>query len=167
MTDLEWLGGYDGQTTDELLALEGRYRTDSIILAFEEALDLKADRVGLENLNEEERVVLAVEALEREVNNGGYDQFFVNASNQHAPTIAHALERIGCTDLASLTRDALAALHIEGPVTAEAVEEAMDRESRARERRLAACDDRYEELAGDLADPLLRFVKAHRERIVL
>ena len=46
MTELDWLEGYAGQTTEELLALEGRYRTDSIVLALEQALERKAASAG-------------------------------------------------------------------------------------------------------------------------
>ena len=39
----DWFEGYQDQTTDELLALEGRYRIDSLVVAFEEALQRKAE----------------------------------------------------------------------------------------------------------------------------
>ncbi len=47
MGDLEWLNGHSGQGTAELLALEGRFRTDSLVLAFEEAISGKATRIRL------------------------------------------------------------------------------------------------------------------------
>jgi hypothetical protein len=87
MPDLKWLDGYSGQTTNELLVLEGGCRIDSLVLVFEEALNQKVARNGDGGLTTEERVVLAIEALEREVNNGGYRLFFV-------PIIVQALERI-------------------------------------------------------------------------
>lgn len=75
----DFFDGYDGQTTDELLALETTYRTDSLVLAFEAALRLEPDPA---KLSREETWILAIEALEREVNNGGYDQFFLNSSGK-------------------------------------------------------------------------------------
>ncbi len=84
MPDLQWLDGYNGESVDELIALEGKYRTDSLVLAFEQAMDQKEARVGEDKLTAEEHVILAVEALEREVNNGGYEQFFLNASRAGA-----------------------------------------------------------------------------------
>jgi hypothetical protein len=59
----------------------------------------------IESLTAEEYVVLAVEALEREVNNGGYCQFFFNTSS--APRIVDTLQRIGCPEAARLTKRAL------------------------------------------------------------
>jgi hypothetical protein len=38
MEKLPWLKKYSHQTTGELVSLEGKYRTDSIVVAFEEAL---------------------------------------------------------------------------------------------------------------------------------
>ena len=71
MPELEFLDSYGGQSLDELLAMEATHRKDSLLLAIESALDAKATRLGPASLTSEERMILAVEALEREVNNGG------------------------------------------------------------------------------------------------
>ncbi len=163
----KWLDAYTGQTTDELIALAGEYRIDSIVLAFEQALDQKADRSGIDGFTEAEWTVLAVEALEREVNNGGYSQFFFNSSNEYAAFIVDALLRIGRPETAAITREALDILGIEGPLTAEAVERAMDSENPRREERLSQLDDQYYQTAGDLADPLFEYIKKNRHRIRL
>ena len=42
MPNLPFLDAYSGETTNELLALEGKYRIDSLVLAFERAVDQKA-----------------------------------------------------------------------------------------------------------------------------
>ena len=107
MPEPKWLDGYSGETVDELIALEGKYRTDSLVLAFEHAMDQKAARVGVGKLTPEERTILAIEALEREVNNGGYDQFFFNSSREYKPVILDALRRIGCPRTAVITQKAL------------------------------------------------------------
>jgi len=167
MNELKWLDEYSGQTTDELIALEGEHRTDSLVLAFEQALDQKADRVGKAGLSEEELVVLAVEALEREVNNGGYDQFFINSSNEYASIVVDALNRIGCTETAKLTKEAIDILGIEGPITVEAIDRVMEKENEERDEKLGECDDRYYEMAGDLAGPLLEFIKSNKDKITL
>ena len=77
------------------------YRTDSLVLAFEEAIQKKAESSPI---SKEERYVLAVEALEREVNNGGYDQFFLNSSHDFMDVIKEALVAIGCPKTAAITR---------------------------------------------------------------
>ena len=167
MDKLKWLDRYSGQTTDELIALRGEYRTDSLVLAFEQALDQKVARVGQEGLTEEERVILAIEALEREVNNGGYDQLFINSSKEYASFFVAALNHIGCTETAELTLQALDILGIEGQITVEAIDRVMEEENTERDERLAECDTQYYETAGDLAGLLLEFIENNRDKIVL
>lgn len=88
MPNLPWLE-YAGQSTAALIAAKETHRIDSILCAFEQAVQRKLE---LEQaLSEEEMLILAVEALEREVNNGGYHQFFVN-SPQFAGSIADFLQ---------------------------------------------------------------------------
>jgi hypothetical protein len=108
----DWLDGYSGQTVEQLLSLEGRYRIDSLVLAFEQAILRKVEQCESSPLTDEERVVLAVEALEREVNNGGYEQFFTNSSREFTATIVESLQRIGCRKTAGITRRAIKALGI-------------------------------------------------------
>ena len=166
MSEQRWLDGYAGQTTDELIALDGAYRTDSIVLAFEQAISSKAARIGDQNLTTPERVVLAVEALEREVNSDGYDGLFRNASQQ-VPEVVSSLTAIGCEAVADLTRSAIAVLKIDGPITPETVESAMEGDDDDRDDLLEELDRTYLETAGDLADPLLTFIKTNRDQIVL
>lgn len=163
----KWLDEYSGQSTDELIQLAKDYRTDSIVLAFEQALDQRAEEAGIGSLNEEERVVLAVEALEREVNNGGYEQFFINAFYDNASIVVAALNRIGCSECAALTQQAIDVLGIDGPVTDEALEQVMDEDDEEREEKLDELDDRYYEEIGDLSGPLLEFIKSNRDKIRL
>ena len=90
MKNLEWLE-YEGQTTSELMACKNTHRIDSILCAFEWGIQAKSKPEGEDALTDEERLVLAVMALTREVNNGGYHQFFVNSSSRFAPTIVDSL----------------------------------------------------------------------------
>ncbi len=165
MEKLPWLE-YGGQTTEELLSLEGQYRTDSIVCAFEQALLQKTGTNDGADLSAEEQVVLAVEALEREVNNGGYSQFFINSSVFFVPVVVQALEAIQCPHVAALTKRAIDCLGILEPLSAEAIDAVMREDDDERESRLAVCDEEYYETAGDLAEPLLDFIKKHRDTIL-
>ena len=165
MPDLPWLDSYSGETADELLSLEGRYRTDSLVLVVEQALDQKAAREGLQSLSYEERIVLAVEALEREVNNGGYEQFVFN-SREYGPIIVEALARIGCRRTAAITQKALDALRC-SPLTPEAIENSMLEESDDRDQTLFVCDNQYFARPEDIEGHLLAFIKANKNKIRL
>lgn len=164
MPELEWFEGYSGESVDQLLELEGRYRIDSVVLAFEQAMDQKASKVGSEALTREERTILAVEALEREVNNGGYSQFFVNSSNEYADAIADSLERIGCPATAEITRSALAAVAgISRP--AGEVKDGLWEVNEECAVALAECDTRYFAGTENIAQQLFNFIKANKAGI--
>lgn len=162
-----WLDSYTGQTTDELIQLESEYRIDSLVLAFEQAVDQKAARLGEDAISEEERFILAVEALEREVNNGGYGQFFLNSSNEYAAVIVDALDRIDCPNTARITRAAIDALAVDGDPTSEVVENAIREDNPRRDKLLGELDDQYYRNDEEIADRLFAFIKANRDRIVL
>jgi hypothetical protein len=158
-----WFDGYSGQTTSELLALAGDYRIDSLVLAFEEALDRRS---MTSELTPQERLVLAIEALEREVNNGGYAQFFANSSNEYVDVVAEALDSIGCVGTASITRQALDALGVDAP-TAEAVADAIDSADDDVQEALSSCDAHYFASGEAIADRLFEWIGANQEAISL
>jgi hypothetical protein len=162
----KWLDGYSGESAEQLLSLEGKYRTDSLVLAFEQGINQKAEREGAQSLTTEERIVLAVEALEREVNNGGYDQFFVNSSREFAPIIVGALQRIGCKKTANITQKAIEALGI-SDLRSDAIDAVICARDERRAAKLNRCDDSYYKSAEPIAERLFAFIKANRASINL
>jgi hypothetical protein len=70
-----WLD-YEGQDTAEILACKGTHRIDSLLCALEQAIQLRQERMPEVATSPEELTLLAIMALDREVNNGGYHQFF-------------------------------------------------------------------------------------------
>jgi hypothetical protein len=153
------------QTAEQLLSLQGKCRTDSLVVAFEQAISQKAGSAK-QGLSNPEHIVLAVEALEREVNNGGYDQFFTNSSREFAPTIVDSLRRIGCKKAASITERALKALGVSDP-TVEAIDTAMAVDDEERTKRFAQCDDEYYKNTEPIAERLFAFIKANKAEIKL
>lgn len=157
----QFLQEYSGESVAELIDLASKYRIDSIVLAFEEAI-LKKN-----NINDTERTILAIEALEREVNNGGYDQFFTNSSSEFASVIVDALKRIGCPRTAEITQKAIDALGITGAITRDALDSAMEDEDEQRTERLDECDDLYYEGEEPIAERLFEFIKQNKNLITL
>ena len=162
MAELKCLDGYSGQSTDELIALEGIYRTDTLVMAFEQAVDQKVMKC---EITDEEAVISIIEWLEREVNNGGYHLFFVNTKLE-ALCAVEALYQIGCPKAAEITQQAIDALGISGELTVEALD-VIHEDDDDRDAKLSACDDRYDDEVGDLSEPLLEFIKANRDKITL
>ena len=163
MPEPTWLEGYSGETVEQLLALEGTHRIDSVVLAFEQALDQKAAREGSEGLTTEEQTVLAVEALEREVNNGGYHQFFVNTM-EFAPVIVQALRRIGCPKVAAITEDAIGALRLPVLSVGE-IEKVIYDDDDIRDKALGECDAQFFEYPECIEGQLFAFIKANKSKI--
>jgi hypothetical protein len=163
MPELPWLEGYSGQAVDDLIALEGKYRTDSLVLVFEQALDQKWARDGVEKMSEEELIVLAIEAMEREVNNGGWGQFFVNSS-EFAPAIVNALQRIGCPKTATIAQKAVKTVE-KSPITEEEIENGTWEECEERQEGLGECDNLYFERPENIEESLFAFIKANRSKI--
>jgi hypothetical protein len=104
-------------------------------------------------------------ALEREVNNGGYSQFFFNSSNEYAGVGEEALRAIGCPKTAAITRDTLAALDLKGELTPERMVEAVHPDNEAVLQALGACDDRYFSNDEPIADRLFEWIRQNRAAI--
>ena len=168
MPELKWLDGYAGESVDELIALSATHRIDSIVLAIEQALQPKAEDVGPSKLNDAELTVLAVEALEREVNNGGYHQFFLNAP-EFAPFVLEALKRIACHRTADISAKAISLLGLREPVTAHQVEKAMadNPDEKLIETLSDQCDGLYHSTGEPIADRLFEYVRANHASIRL
>lgn len=167
MGEQEVLEEYDGQSLDELLAMEKTHRVDSLVLAMESALDRKASGKRAVPLSPEERVIVAVENLEREVNNGGYGQFFINSSREYAGDIEKALRLIGCPKQAAIAKRAVAALKIKGKYTSDAVETALEKGGDKVSDVLSSLDDEYYACQEPIADRLFGFAKTNRAKIRL
>jgi hypothetical protein len=165
---LAWLDGYSGQTVEQLLALEGEYQVDSIVLAFEQAIEQavvkRNERGEGQSVTPAERVVLAVEGLEREINNGGYDQFFRNRSRQFVPMIVDALLRIGCVRAAEITRKAIEELGLSA-LSAEAIATVIAVDDPDRDAKLKRCDDAHYKAADPIAQRLFAFIKTNKTAI--
>ena len=161
-TDLPFLDSYAGQSTGELIDLERSYRVDSIVLAFEEALQRKR------NLTQQEKVVLSVEALEREVNNGGFSQFFCNSSREFAADIGGALVDIGCPKTAALTQSAMSILAVDVSMTSDEIEDAACDASEVQDEKLGELDAIYYQGEEEpIADKLFEFIKRNRSSITI
>ena len=167
MGELKFLEKYGGQSLEDLFAMERTHRVDSLVLAMESALGRKQARKKSKPLSAEERIILVVEALEREVNNGGYEQFFTNSSCVYAGEVEDALKRIGCAKQSGIAKRAVAALKLKGTLTPKAVEKALGAGGERLSERLGALDDAYYACDEPIEEKLFAFAKANRATIHL
>jgi hypothetical protein len=138
---IPWLE-YTGQDTAEILACKGTHRIDSLLRALEQAIQLRQSRMPDMVTTPEEHTLLAIMALQREVNNGGYHQFFVNSSRQYALTIVPALDSVGWDTTAALTQEAIDALGLD-PQTLKAIEDSIREPNAERDQALDAFASPY------------------------
>jgi len=161
---LPWLE-YSGQTTAQILACKHTHAIPSLLCVLEEAILFRQSKNGARGTTASERTLLAVMALSREVNNGGYHQFFFNSSRKYAPTIVATLRRIGCQSTAALTAQAIDALALHR-LTVMAVRREVATPDIGRDRKLDSCDRRFYQLT-EIEPHLFAFVEEHAHRIVL
>ncbi|MGO9087371.1 MAG: DUF4375 domain-containing protein [Candidatus Sulfotelmatobacter sp.] len=120
---------------------------------------------GEEELTGDERLVLAVMALQREVNNGGYSQFFTNSSRRFASTIVEYLYRTGCVKTAAITERAIGALGVD-VISAESVSHAALNADPGTNKVLDTLDREYYKL-NEIEPQLFNFIEAHQNNIQL
>lgn len=80
-------------------------REDLIVMEIASYLNEKSNYgEEIEKLNSSQRLLIIVENLEGEVNNGGFDQFYFNSSGNHANETVDALKKIGAFNTAKLVK---------------------------------------------------------------
>ncbi len=114
--------------------------------AFEEALE-KLGLNGLDALSEKDKVVASIFALEAEVNNGGFDQFYYNSAGDLAYCVPQALRIIGAPKTAEITEKANSIFGENGP----------SRDHVLRSKQLQCLGDQYDEFLGELDDQFYEY----------
>jgi hypothetical protein len=161
---IPWLD-YTGQDTVQILACKGTHRIDSLLCALEQAIEFRQTRMPDVATTPEEHTLLAIMALQREVNNGGYHQFFVNSSRKYALTVVPALKSIGCATTATLTQRAIDALDLHS-VTLKAIEDSILKPNPQRDQALDALDKQFYKIF-EIEPNLFTFVESRHQAFVL
>ena len=157
------LGGLVGCGTGETHMQRLLSDTEAIdVYDVGEAVYARCESVGFDELTEPEQVLLAVLELEAEVNNGGFEQYYLNSAGEHAIFAPQALNTIGAVDFAELMTQANTAFASGTP--------SADRETRwnsvkalsaSQRQALSALDDVWYDL-GSPQDQLLSYIEQHR-----
>jgi len=109
-----------------------------------------------------QKVFSSIWAVESEVNNGGFSQYFANSSSETAPFVAEALDTIGAPRTADICRRAIAAAFPAGlpsaPVDIAALAVDLSDETLG---ELEALDGEFFGYPHDLTDLLFEYVSKH------
>ncbi|SRR6266568_2241649 len=120
------------------------------------------DDFGMQSIPQ--KVFSSIWALEAEVNNGGFSQYFLNDSCETAGFVAEALETIGAPRTGDICKRAIACAFPEGlPSDAAAISAAAVEFSDDTEDELSALDNEFFTYPHDLTELLFAYVSKHPE----
>jgi hypothetical protein len=111
-----------------------------------------------------QKVFSSIWAVESEVNNGGFSQYFLNSSAETATFVAKALDSIGAPKTADICRRAVERAFPDGlPATANEISSAAADFSDELLAELDAIDTEFLAYPHDLTDLLFGYVGRHPE----
>ncbi|HKV62449.1 MAG TPA: DMP19 family protein [Candidatus Acidoferrum sp.] len=124
-------------------------------------------RFGKEEFGQQsfpQKVFSAIWAIESEVNNGGFSQYFLNSSAESAAFVAKALETIGAPETASICNRAITTGFPKGlPPTAETINSVAADFSDQILERLEPLDQEFIAYPHNLTQLLFAYVSDHPE----
>ena len=140
---------------------------NSTLIALHESRDSAFGKLPYPELSPEERVFLHVWELEAEVNNGGFDQYFINSSGDHASEVVESLEAIGAVQAAAIAQKAISiafgnSLPQEDESARNSVMRALPEEKL---EELSGCDSEFYLYPDNLTELLFSFVVANKGAI--
>ena len=137
---------------------------NSILINLSESDNTKFGKEDFALQSIPQQVFSAIWAVESEVNNGGFEQYFLNSSNETAAFVGEALDVIGARRTAEICRRAIAVAFPAGlPATPEAISAAAAEFSEKILGRLQALDTEFFEYPHNLTDLLFAYVSKHPE----
>ena len=118
----------------------------------------------LANQSLPQKVFSTIWAVESEVNNGGFSQYFLNSSAESAPFVVEALRIIGAADTAAICERAIAAAFPRGlPQSEDAIRLAASEFPDEVLEKLEALDQEFFSYPHDLTALLFAYVSDHPE----
>ena len=122
---------------------------------------------SMETLNAEQRILYITQALEMEVNNGGFAQFFFNPDGCFGNEIVSSFEKIGAMKTAEICKKAISIYGDNVPTDRDKREEILTPDDEKEEERIEAilneCDDAFFEYEDDLDELNYQFIINHKE----
>jgi hypothetical protein len=135
---------------------------NGILIALSESGKTKFGKEDFSTQSIPQKVFSSIWAVESEVNNGGFSQYFQNTLDETAGFVTEALEMIGAPTTADICRRAIAAAFPDGlPSDPETVSSAASDFSDETEEKLNALDMEFYRYPHDLTQLLFTYVSRH------
>ncbi len=121
---------------------------------------------GVTNLSDTEKVIFCVEELEKEINNGGFNQWFFNSSADYWYETITALEKIEADNTSDLVKQALTVFpNSEPPKDAVSRQKLVNNLSDKQNDLLNSLDQQFYKYEDNISALLMHFVEQHKEDI--
>jgi hypothetical protein len=119
--------------------------------------------LSLREWSESEKQLFAIEYFQREVNNGGFHQYFFNSSGDFAEICAAGLERIGATEAHRLLVKGMSTFSGSYPLDPAKRQDLLEQQGDSAFDALGPLDTAYYELTFDIGSALFNLVLNNRE----
>jgi Domain of unknown function (DUF4375) len=137
---------------------------NSILIKLSESKRTKFGKEDFGTQSVPQKVFSSIWAVESEVNNGGFSQYFRNSSSETAPFVVEALDSIAAPRTADICKRAINCAFPAGlPPTPEAVSSAAANFSDETLHELGVLDSEFFAYPHNLTDLLFAYVSAHPE----
>ncbi|MBI9058550.1 MAG: DMP19 family protein [Labilibaculum sp.] len=146
---------------DKILKLDDE---TSIVIAIDDYLNEKSEYCEkIEKLNESQKTFIIIENLEREINNGGFNQFYFNSSGDFSHETVDALIEIGAIKTADIVKKSNSQFP-ENRVTTNRDErqEILEQIEDTANKIWETCDEDFYKYEDNIAVLLIDFVKANK-----
>jgi hypothetical protein len=135
---------------------------NGILISLSESKSAKFGKEDFALQSLPQKVFSAIWAVESEVNNGGFSQYFSNSSAESAPFVVEALETIGAPKTADICKRAIAAAFPAGlPRTPEIIRSVAAGFSDEILEKLEPLDQEFFAYPHSLTDLLFAYVSEH------
>ncbi len=122
---------------------------------------------AMQNLNDEQRIFYITQALEMEVNNGGFSQFFFNSDGCFGDELVSSFEKIGAIKTAEICKNAISVFPDKVPTDWETRQVFLTPDDEKEEERMEEifneCDDAFYEYEDDLLELNYQFIINNKE----
>ena len=121
----------------------------------------------MKTLNDEQRVLYITQALEMEVNNGGFAQFFFNSDGYFGNELVSSFEKIGAIKTAEICKKAISIYGDKVLTDRDEREDVLTSDDEKEEERieeiLNECDDAFFEYEDNLVELNYQFIINNKE----
>jgi hypothetical protein len=137
---------------------------NAILIELSESDRTKFGKEDFATQSTPQKVFSSIWAVESEVNNGGFSQYFINSSSETAGFVIEALNTIGAPCTADICSRAISAAFPDGlPAEPEQIGATAEDFSEATEEALETLDEEFFGYPHNLTDLLFAYVSQHPE----